>query len=283
MDHRYIEEHNIVSRHVMGKLSARETAEFEEHFLDCPQCLDELQTSEDFRRALKQVAAEDTLRSRYTVPGGFAGWLAKWRTWQQVAIFAAAGLFVAALSLGSYLAYRGRGEQERQNTIAAEREWRRRYETERHAAAAAEKRLQQVERKLEERERAAGNESRTPANLPPVASVFTLSMSRSVDLGRESEPVNRFALASLHHWIVFSMDLPNASEFRDYQVTVADTAGRVIWSNTRLVPTTPEALAVTVHSSLFSAGNYSLRLQGRTRDGRYVPVGKYFFRLEITR
>ena len=62
MDHQYIEEHNITDRYLLGRLRAEERSRFEEHFVDCQECLERLETTEDFRGALKTVAAEDATR-----------------------------------------------------------------------------------------------------------------------------------------------------------------------------------------------------------------------------
>jgi hypothetical protein len=58
MDHSYIDEHNVADRYILGTLSAEERARFEEHFVDCPQCLDRLEDAESWRRAFKAAAAE---------------------------------------------------------------------------------------------------------------------------------------------------------------------------------------------------------------------------------
>src|SRR5262245_27475755 len=58
MDHHYIAEHNLTDRYALGKLSADAQYQFEEHLIDCRECQADLETIEDFRAALKKVAAE---------------------------------------------------------------------------------------------------------------------------------------------------------------------------------------------------------------------------------
>jgi anti-sigma factor RsiW len=58
MEHSYIEEHNIVDRYLLGKLSVEERVRFEEHLADCMQCLDHVETSDDFRTVLRVVVVE---------------------------------------------------------------------------------------------------------------------------------------------------------------------------------------------------------------------------------
>jgi hypothetical protein len=64
MEHSYIEEHNIADRYLQGKLSAEERMRFEEHFVDCTQCLGRLEVTDDLRAELKIIAAEDALPLR---------------------------------------------------------------------------------------------------------------------------------------------------------------------------------------------------------------------------
>jgi len=55
MEHSYVEEHNIAERYLLGKLSSEERMRFEEHFADCMQCCNDLETSDDFRTGLRTV------------------------------------------------------------------------------------------------------------------------------------------------------------------------------------------------------------------------------------
>ena len=50
MEHSYIEKNALVDRYLNRRLGVEERAAFEEHFLDCRQCLDQLK----FAEALQQ-------------------------------------------------------------------------------------------------------------------------------------------------------------------------------------------------------------------------------------
>jgi hypothetical protein len=63
MDHRYIEENQIADRYVMRQLDAGEQAGFEEHFLDCPECLDRIEVARAMRNAMRDMAAVPRRRS----------------------------------------------------------------------------------------------------------------------------------------------------------------------------------------------------------------------------
>jgi hypothetical protein len=247
MDHRYIEEHNIVSRHLMGRLSAWERSEFEEHFLDCPQCLDQLETVDNLRGALKSVASDDAAHARF-------------RSWQRAALLVAAGLLLAAVPAVVFI------KQTERVGEATSLDWQRRYETERQAAMESQKRLQEVKK--------------TPSQLSAVAAVLVLETARSAQPG-DSGPVNRFTISSSPQWVVLSVDRYNEPDLQNYQATVSDAAGRVLWSNGEIHPASKDTLALTLPSSLFPTGSYSLTLEALTRDRRRMPPARYRFQITV--
>src|SRR5205085_9310597 len=62
MNHEQIEQFNLVDRYLRGKLPAEESADFEAHFVDCPQCVAQLKTTGKFLQYFHLVAAEQTLQ-----------------------------------------------------------------------------------------------------------------------------------------------------------------------------------------------------------------------------
>lgn len=58
LDHQYLEDNQIIDRYVMGKLSETEQEQFAEHFLDCAQCLDQLELAESFQKDLQAAVAQ---------------------------------------------------------------------------------------------------------------------------------------------------------------------------------------------------------------------------------
>src|SRR5262245_29936429 len=77
MEHSYIEDHQIADCYLSGKLSIKERMRFEEHFVDCPECIDRLRTIDDFCAGLRTVAAEEATRLRAHLSVGQAGLLAR--------------------------------------------------------------------------------------------------------------------------------------------------------------------------------------------------------------
>ena len=72
MKHPEIDERSVVDRYVAGKLPPAEVASFEEHYLDCPSCIQAVEDAERLQRGLGAVAAED-LSARAV------SWAAAWR------------------------------------------------------------------------------------------------------------------------------------------------------------------------------------------------------------
>ncbi len=62
MDHVAIEEDNVVERYLMKQLSAADATRFEEHYLDCSECLEKLELSKRLYQGLQEVAAEEGTR-----------------------------------------------------------------------------------------------------------------------------------------------------------------------------------------------------------------------------
>ena len=64
MDHDFIDRNQVVERYLQGRLGDEELEAFEEHYVTCGRCLEQLETTERLRKALGGVAAEDAVASR---------------------------------------------------------------------------------------------------------------------------------------------------------------------------------------------------------------------------
>ncbi len=118
MDHHDIEEQQVAERYLMGKLSAEETAGFEEHYLTCQECLDRLELAERFDRALKGVAAEDAARSTVAARVGILAALARLSRSRQASVVLAAVLVLVILPIGLLVRQIGRLDRELDRTRA---------------------------------------------------------------------------------------------------------------------------------------------------------------------
>lgn len=96
MDHRYIEENNLIERYALGRLPPEEQVRFEEHFAECSECVAELELVDDFNAALRAAAVDD---ARRVADAGLAAVLARWLRGPRVAL--ALGVLVAVVALPS--------------------------------------------------------------------------------------------------------------------------------------------------------------------------------------
>jgi len=58
MQHSFIEEHNQIDRYVRGTMPVTERTAFEEHFLDCPYCLQQLEVARSLREAIRMTVCD---------------------------------------------------------------------------------------------------------------------------------------------------------------------------------------------------------------------------------
>ena len=63
MSHESIEHELVIERYVTGQLASDELERFEEHYLACGRCLEELAMAGGLARGLKQLAAAETARA----------------------------------------------------------------------------------------------------------------------------------------------------------------------------------------------------------------------------
>ncbi len=243
MDHAYIEEHNLADRYVMGALPDEERILFEEHFVDCQECLDRLDTAEGWRDALKTAVAAGPSRS------GVLAWLAQTARWKQAAVLAAAGVVLVILPAGLLWMQldetRGRLEQAKNAAEA----WQRRYQAARSAS------------------------------LPETLPVFALTMTRGAQL-EPSAPADRIVVPSSVPVVVLLLDRKSDSGFLNYRASLSDGRGRVLWTASDLEAAPPGTLALSLPTSLLPPGDYALILEGFSAPGRPVPAGHYSFQVE---
>jgi hypothetical protein len=251
MDHGYIQEHQIISLYLMGKLTSADRIEFEEHLIDCRQCLDELELTSDFRETLQRVVAENESRSGWSL----ATWLLGFGAWRRTTLLTAAALAVAGFAI-LFFGQRRRVEQELERTRTASAGWELRYRNEQRARELAESELR---------------DSLAQAAAP----LFTLNLTRGADLST-AEPTNTVTISPSAKSIVLSLEWQNDPEFQSYRTSLADANERVVWFADSIAPPSSGALAITLPASLFKPGRYLLRAEG-TKAGRSSVVGRYSF------
>src|SRR5260221_12177517 len=159
MEHDDVVEQDVANRYLSGGLAPDERATFEEHFVDCPLCLDALESADDLQRGLKAVAARDASHE------GIQPARRLWKS--RGAILTAAGIAASvAIAVGTADLVRTRRELARVSSIATD-------------VAAQSDRAQSLVRALSDRvqrlESAPGAGSAASAAGHSSASVFALT------------------------------------------------------------------------------------------------------------
>jgi len=108
MDHAYIDDHDLIALYDLGRLGPEEEGRFEEHFVACARCQQELEAARGLRLGLRAVAAEEAARWSAAVRIGLAARLSRLARRRPWALAAAAALVAAILTSGWFLAGAGR-------------------------------------------------------------------------------------------------------------------------------------------------------------------------------
>jgi len=250
MDHARIDQEQILERYLMGKLEGDELRHFEEHFVDCPSCLERLQATESLKLALKEMP-EDEVAVR---PRSSRSTIAR-RLLQGLL---AAGLLLAILSSWFFSRDASRARRElaiaRQDTRLARQE-------------------QAKLEKILERERAVASSAPTT---PIAATVFMLNITR----GASPEPENRILLAEKEGWVSLVFDPPDRLGISSYRARISTADGRTLAEAVVGGGPTEGMLAVSLPSSLLSDGDYVLAVDGFDGAGR-IPLATYRLRIQF--
>ena len=284
MDHDYINEHGVVALYVAGRLSPEERAGFEEHFVDCRQCLEQIEVTGELREGLRQVENEDAARAG-VAPLGDAPQVAP-ALWAGPASRNPRGLLayamVVVVGLGAIFFVDARY---RRSEVAEARrtseDWQRRYAEARKAREELQNQLAQAADRTPDNAGKQGLEQTPLAASFQPAPLFFLNVTRGADEG--STPVNRVAVSPAAPLIALSLEFEKDSAFRSYRARLIDASGRVVWSAENIPSPASDAIAVTLPSRLLGRGNYSVSLDGLRADGRYLPAAHFTFQASLQR
>ncbi len=289
MEHSYIEKYDVVGRYLSGRLSDEELIRFEEHFLNCQHCVDQLETTEDIRSGLRAAVAEEAWLSKVHGHAGFLAWIVRLLLARRATFLAIAVLLIAPIAWLAWMWNSARRDliEARQTSLA----WRRNYEQNAQAASDLAKEMQAHEGQIsDERDRLAAqleSEREARARLAhslnraiggeTVVPVFTLSMVR--DLSPDLlNPVDEITLSSSSKSIVLLLELEADPDLQSYRATVLTADDRNVWSRDDLRPKSKDGLALSFNSNLFKPNTYLLTLEGLTTERRYKLIAKYTFR-----
>jgi len=254
MDHREIEESNIPDLYLMNKLPIEMKLRFEEHFVSCPQCLNRLEETEQFRAALKNELMPRPLFETSSQQS---------RALFRKYVYAFAGLAIL-ISLGLGLAWRAWSQQRRESAVLMEL---------RNRLAAESTSLEQEKSRNAELSNQIAALSRQQVSPP----VFPLVITRGIaDSGGSS--VNSILLPQSPGWLILLLELPPHPSAQSYRATFRDSRGTLVSDLSGLKSISGENLAISVFSSQFTQGSYVVSLEGLTSD-RYTPLGSYSFQV----
>jgi len=261
MEHNDVIEQDVGSRYLSGELAPDERAAFEEHFIDCPRCLDALESADALRHGLKAMAAQDALHGR--VEPMRRSW--RWRN----AVTSAAGIAAAlAIAAGTADLVRTRRELARMSRVAADVNGQ---------ADRAQSRARELADRVRQLEAGPPAAPPAPAAGQSSAPVFALTTVRG---GGTSTPPNRVVLSGAPDWIVLSLELDDSNTSGRYRATLRDAQGRERWSDDRLNASTNDALGIALRAALFDQGDYSLDVERQPpRTNGWIPAGRYTFRV----
>ena len=288
MNHNYIEQFDLIDRYLMGKLPAEESAQFEEHFIDCPECTDRLKTTGDFLQDLRMVAVQKTAQTDNYSPKGFPRYFSQILYPRALALAVGCLLIFVIAGLILVINRMGRLQSELDRAKSASAEWERRYEEERQASSLSDKKHQEAQQGLTEqlreldakRQTGQGQRTNTDGGIRPGINIpiFVLNPVRR---GEPNTPDTGNVIELEHSPTDFliSLSLEGETNYKSYRMTIFDSRNRVIWKGGGNKPNRYNALSVIFNSRLFPPGNYLIRVKGVTGGGSSASVGDYPFRL----
>ena len=284
MEHEEIDKLNLIDRYLMGKLLAEENVSFEEHFVNCPQCIADLQMTKNFMQDLRLVAAEQTLIRHQ--PKKASGHLLQMLLGKPLAV--AMGCLLIAAAVGAFFVINNtrnlRAAVDQAESFS--KQWEQRYENERQSAISAGRKHQETELQQAEQMRAlearlkdeeaqrtkieAESGSRTLSESTP--SVFVL------DAIRGEPDSNQVTVSRSSAMVVLSIRLEEEVQFKNYRVTIYDKRHNLVWEKRRVPPNLKlTSLFISFNRERFRPGDYSLTVEGLKKGGEKVVVGTYPF------
>lgn len=286
MDHKHIDELDIVDRYLTGRLPVDESVRFEEHFVDCLECTDRLETTKAFVEGLRLVARERELEARTHIPKGRFWYLRDTVSRKSFAL--AAGFLLLVVLASAVLVFNQirRSRAEADQARSSSTQWERRYEEERQLSAAASKEHQDSERELIEQIaqlRAGLDNGRKPGshdNVQVNPPILVLTSTRG------SEPlsgsINLLTLPRSSASFLISLSLEGETGYRDYLITILGSQNQLIWKGRGIKPDRHNLVSILFNSTLFRPGDYLVTVDGVAGEGTTSVVGKYSFRVVKT-
>jgi len=287
MNHDYIKKFNLIDQYLLGKLAADEAEEFENHFIDCSECEEQLNITRSFIRDLKGLVVEETLRSDNRRAAPMTRWwhfrqLVPTRSWAVIACCC-----VVVSGVFAFFAFRRLGQleaqlrQAKEDTSAIREQYERGLET----AAASERQHQEARQvltqrldELEQKLKTAGavnqssvRESGAPEVNFPIYALVSVARTQTTPVGiAPPASSSRFAL---------SIPVEDREDFSVYRVTIVNHLGTTVWKRSGFRPDAYHTLSLSLNSNFLAAGSYDLKVEGLIPPNQWNTVGSYPFRI----
>ncbi|SRR6266700_2116415 len=285
MKHSQTQEGNIAERYVMGALSEEEQSSFEEHIVDCQECLDRVETAERFRRGLKAIVTENAELTTVLARTGLLAWLVHRRRWQQRALFAGVVLLLVSPAAVVYFAAVRGAHRDLDRMQASYAHLQREYAQQQQAEGKLKEQLQrsQHERYQIQLELDRERQSHTNALVAPAAGlpIFALNMVRGTGT-EHTAPDNTVSLSPPAAGVILLLELEPDVTAQSYRATLL-SHGRIVWNATNLKLSDKDTIAVSLNSRLLTPDSYLLELESCTKERRCYSAASYSFRVTVAR
>lgn len=294
MNHEYINQFGLVDEYLMGRLPRAESQRFEEHFVDCPDCVARLKLTGDFIQDLRSSAfhpelAEEAVRPpRRTLLPFFQA------SWSNALAFTActvALLIAGCLVVGMKHVRSLRAELDRANATSAQ--WEDRYGEQQRTTELSEKSLQTAEKSRREIEEKLGrvearlqqeqqrNATRLLSEKQPISPRVNVPdlVLRSYRSG-EPKPAE-IELPNRRAFFRILIPLEGDINYKDYRMTISGHRQKnVLWKEAGFVPDNNNSLTAFFRSSFLKPGDYDLDLEGYNTENEWEDVGSYTFQVK---
>lgn len=290
MNHVYIEENNMADLYVMGKLTPGQQALFEQHFINCTECVELLEEIRVVRQALQIASLEEVSRPTAGYKSGFLAIFSPANLWRRAIIFGFSLLLLAAIPVVFLVKEVRRLRHElsyvESNYVPAAEQAGADSDGEKEAPALNQSPASQQPRNTDspadKQPRRVAMLSRKDELARPQANtpIFVLStVSRAGH--RTFEPLTEVVIDRRIKMFVFSLELEAEQHYEMYRARILTSDKRAIWSINKLRPNRYGALTIGFDSNHFQEGNYLLALEGCTKEGQFVLVANCPFRVII--
>lgn len=286
MNHDYIKEFNLIDQYVLGKLSTDEAEKFEDHFIDCPECVEQLNITRKFIQDLKGLAVQETLLSGKMRAPVIRRWhvqLIPFRSWAVIAgcCILVAGIFVV-FAVRRWTQVKAELRQTKEDASAIRRQYQRELETAAESEKQHQEARQQLVQRVDELEQklkteAAANQSSVRGSKAPEVN-FPIYALVSVARGQVPAPVEIAPPASSSRFAL-SIPVEDPKGFSAYRVIILDHRGVKVFSEGGFKPDAYHALSLSLNSKSLIPGTYDLRVEGLTPPNNWNTVGSYPFRI----